>query len=371
MKKLYEYKIVEKKKIKYIEMDGEQFRINEPAIISASRSTDIPAFFSEWFLNVLKRGYTKRINPFNQKPYFISFENTRFIVFWTKNPKPLIKHLDEINTLIKGKEDDYQFYFQFTLNDYEKEGFEPNVPPLKERIETFKKLSEKIGKEKVIWRFDPLILTDKLNVDALLDKIERIGDEIHDYTEKLVFSFADIGIYRKVRNNMAKAGVNYSEFNNAKMLEFGEKLSALNKKWNLKLTTCCETVDLTQFGIEKNKCIDDELIEKISHGNPKLMEWLYGEKNYEKYLKAKDKLLQTDFSEDRDKQEEAKKEIKRKIAELKRKLKDKGQRESCGCVKSTDIGAYNTCMHLCVYCYANTSPETVKKGYSEFIKNSE
>ncbi len=164
-----------------------------PAIISASRSTDIPAFYADWFFHRLKVGYSAWTNPFNGVKSFVSYEKCRFIVFWSKNPKPLLKHLDEL------KERNIGCYIQYTLNDYEKEGLEKGVRPLSERIDTFKRLVDRLGKGRVIWRFDPLILTDQTDIDDLLRKVEHIGDQLQGYTEKLVFSYADIALYKKVK----------------------------------------------------------------------------------------------------------------------------------------------------------------------------
>jgi hypothetical protein len=141
-----------------------------PLIISASRSTDIPAFHSEWLINRLKRGYVCRVNPFNRtNTQYISFQEARLFVFWTKNPEPLINHLAVLDQL------GLNYYFQFTLNDYENEGFEPKVAPLESRIKTFIRLSETIGKEKVIWRSDPLLLTQQLTVNELLARISAVS----------------------------------------------------------------------------------------------------------------------------------------------------------------------------------------------------
>jgi len=131
--------------------EGQQFEAQAPVIISASRSTDIPAFYSDWFVERLSKGYVKWKNPFNGAYLYVSFVNTRLIVFWSKNPKPLIKHLSYINSIIPN------YYFQYTLNDYENDRLEIKVPPLTKRIETFVELSELIGSDKVIWRYDPLI----------------------------------------------------------------------------------------------------------------------------------------------------------------------------------------------------------------------
>lgn len=141
---------------------GVEVEAQAPVIISASHSMDIPSFYADWFMERLQQGYVKWKNPFNGTPIYVSFQNTRLIVFWSKNPKPMMKHLKYLD------EHNLNYYFLYTLNDYEQEGIEKGVPKLADRIETFQKLSEEIGKEKVIWRFDPLILTDKLGVDELL-----------------------------------------------------------------------------------------------------------------------------------------------------------------------------------------------------------
>ena len=173
--------------------NGERAIAQAPHIISASRSTDIPAFYADWFFHRLKIGYSAWINPFNGKKNYISYNNTRFVVFWSKNPKPLLPY---ITTL---KEKKINFYIQYTLNDYEAEQLEAGVPPKQERIETFKQFSKILGKESVIWRFDPMILTDTITMDILLKKVEMLGDTLHHYTKKLVFSYADIASYKKVK----------------------------------------------------------------------------------------------------------------------------------------------------------------------------
>ena len=153
-----------------------------PQVISASRSTDIPAFHTRWLKNRLDAGYCKWINPFNRRPIYVSFQQARAFVFWTNNAAPMLDLLPELDR--RG----LSYYFQFTVNDYEEERLEPHVPPLSERLTTFKDLSQRLGKERVIWRFDPLILTSESTVDTLLKKVEKIGENLHPYTEQLVFS---------------------------------------------------------------------------------------------------------------------------------------------------------------------------------------
>ena len=294
----------------------------EPVILSASRSTDIPAFYADWFMNRLKAGFCDWVNPFNREVYRVSFAKTRMIVFWSKNPRPMLERLDELEGL--GYRN---YYFQFTLNDYEREGLEPNVPPLASRIETFRKLSARIGKERVIWRFDPLLLSESITVDTLLSRILAIGRQLKDCTEKLVFSFADIEAYRKVISNLRGTGCR--EFSQEDRETFVRGLVEINAELGLTLATCAEDVDLSRYTILHNKCIDDDLMVRLFHDDHPLMDFLGAE--YDMFGGWK----------------------------IVKSKKDKGQRKACGCVVSKDIGMYNTCPHLCRYCYANSSDQIV------------
>ena len=324
-------------KIKIKRDNGEYVEAQAPVIISASRSTDIPAFYADWFFNRLEKGYSSWTNPFNGVPSYISYEKTRFIVFWSKNPKPLLNYLHIL------KEKNINCYIQFTMNDYEDEQLEKGVPPLSERIETFKKLAVELGVGRVIWRFDPLILTDKISVKDLLRKIENIGNRLIGYTEKLVFSFVDISLYKKVESNLKKAGVAYREWTTDLMNEFASKLSELNKKWGFELATCGEKIDINQYGIKHNKCVDDDLMIRFAHNDDVLMSHL-GVTRHEAGLFD-------DMPEGAIDLGDGKYALKKKSA------KDKGQRAFCGCIASKDIGEYNTCAHQCEYCYANASKE--------------
>ncbi|HOM79979.1 MAG TPA: DUF1848 domain-containing protein [Candidatus Cloacimonas acidaminovorans] len=298
----------------------------EPVIISASRATDIPAFYSDWLISRVKAGYLRWKNPFNGQFQDVSFAKTRLFVFWSKNPFPMLKKLSFFDE--KG----YNYYFQFTLNDYEQENWEKNLPSLQQRLNTFIELSELIGKQKVIWRFDPFILSDKLHPDELLKRIENIGDQLFPYTNRLVISFIDIEIYQKVKRNLNALPDNIQEIDTNTMHYFARELMRLNQKWNLKIATCAEKIDLQQYGIEHNRCIDDRLIIELFSADTELMNFLG--------YRPTD---QTDFLTDQNE----------KSAYSYKKLKDKGQRKFCGCIKSKDIGQYNTCPNGCVYCYAN------------------
>jgi len=321
-------------KIKIVTEQNNEVEAQAPVIISASRSTDIPAFYADWFIHRLKKGYLQWKNPFNNVPLYVSFKKARLIVFWSKNPKPMLQHIDWLN-------DNYpNYYFQYTLNDYDKT-IEQKVPDIKQRIETFIQLSEKIGKDKVIWRFDPLILTDKIGVDELLLKVENIGNQLKNHTRKFVFSFADIRIYSKVQNNLRKAQIPFNEFNDRTMNEFAAGLQTLNKNWQFDIGTCAEAIDLQKYGITHNKCIDDDLIKKLFYSDTALM-------NFIGYRVVAPDLYDTTY----------------KLVKISNgNLKDGGQRELCGCIFSKDIGRYNTCPHLCEYCYANTSKQSALENY--------
>jgi DNA repair photolyase len=306
-----------------------------PVIISASRATDIPALYPEWFMHRLTQGYVKWINRFNGQSQYVSFEKARAFVFWTKNAEPFIKYLPELDRK------NLNYYFTYTLNDYEAEGLEPNVSSLKKRIDSFRRLSDTIGKEKVVWRFDPLILSKTITTDRLLEKIQAVGSQIHNNTEKLVISFIDIKLYKKVSQNLIAAGFkDCKEFTLEDMRDIAKGLQEMNKEWNLQMATCAEATDLSEYGIVHNKCIDDDLLIRLFSHDKDLMDFLGyvpPEKGLLPFIDAKGKRTKV--------------------------LKDLGQRKDCGCIPSKDIGQYDTCIHGCVFCYANASPKIAQMNF--------
>ena len=334
---------------------GEKVEAVTPVIISASRSTDIPAFYAKWFFNRLAKGYCTWINPFNQQKQYISFSKCKVIVFWTKNPEPIIPYLNILDE--KG----IHYYFQVTLNDYVSEELEPNLPTVKKRIDTFKKLSNIVGSDRIIWRFDPIILCKEISPRSILSRIWHIGNELKGYTKKLVFSFVDIKAYRKVQNNLVKEtslftkeNVEDGEGTDAQKQEIIEGLCKLrdiwkNDGWEISLATCAESLNLEFYGIEHNRCIDGELMEKVFGYDKTLVYYLRTGKLPEPNLFG-------DIPE---------------IPETQKNLKDKGQRKLCGCMISKDIGMYNTCRHFCVYCYANTSKNVVIENAKKHSDDSE
>lgn len=281
-------------------------------ILSVSRRTDIPNYYSDWFFNRIKEGFAYVRNPMS--PHQVSRIDLSpnvvdCIVFWTKNPEPMIERLDELAA--------YHYYFQFTLTGYGKD-VERNVPHKKEKmIPIFQTLSEKIGREKVIWRYDPILFTEKYTPEYHLKAFEQIATALNGYTQRCVISFVDI--YAKNQKNMELFGA--YELDEAALMEFAKKLSTIAKENGMTIGSCAESIDLTECGIEHNCCIDKKLIESIIGCE----------------LKAG---------------------------------KDKNQRKECGCMESVEIGTYHTCKNGCKYCYANDSEERVIRNWNQYDAKS-
>lgn len=275
-------------------------------IISASRRTDIPSYYSDWFFNRIKEGYVYVRNPMNIHQIgkiMLSPDIVDGIVFWTKNPLPMINRLDELNK--------YIYYFQFTLNAYGKD-VESNIPSKNDVIiPAFQKLSQKVGKDKVIWRYDPILFNENYTTEYHLKYFKTLVDKLAGYTEKCTVSFLDL--YKNTQQNTAALRIMNPTFKQKE--ELMQQFSEIAKSAGIYIDTCAEDIDLSKFNIRHAHCIDKERFERL--GDYKL-------------------LIE----------------------------KDKNQRTECGCIASIDIGAYNTCKNGCLYCYANFNQNTVKKNYS-------
>lgn len=271
-------------------------------ILSVSRRTDVPNYYSEWFLNRIKDGYLYVRNPMNihhVSKIDISPEVVDCIVFWTKNPEPMMNKLEQLK--------DYKYYFQFTLTGYGKD-IEPSLPYKREKmIPIFRKLSEIIGKEKVVWRYDPIVITEAYSEEYHLKAFHEIASSLNGYCTRVVISFVDL--YAKTKKNMKD--IQMTDKSQKQLIDFSSKLAEIAKNNGMEIETCAELIDLSSSGITHSSCIDKNLIEKIIGCTIKVE-------------------------------------------------KDKNQREECGCVESVEIGAYNTCLNGCKYCYANYSDERVK-----------
>lgn len=268
-------------------------------ILSASRRTDIPAFFTFWFYRRIEEGFVYVRNPVNKNQVShieISPLTVESIVFWTKNP-----HKDFIDNLRILDEKGYKYYFQFTVTPYG-DDIERNLPAKEKIIDTFKSLSEKIGREKIIWRYDPVLITGRYSVDSHKKYFDYYAEKIGAYANKCIISFIDN--YKKIDKRLLENNIKL--LTDKQILEIAADIKKTACKHSLKIETCCEEIDLSAFNIEHGHCIDGNLINSITG-------------------------KQYSFK------------------------KDKSQRLHCGCISSIDIGAYNTCRHGCLYCYANGS----------------
>lgn len=275
-------------------------------IISASRRTDIPRFYFDWFLNRLKEGYVLVRNPMNpaQVSRIALNKNTLdFIVFWSKNPEPMLPFLDKLTP--------YPYYIQFTLNPYEGD-IESNLPPKGHLLNTFKKLADTIGADKMVWRYSPVLLNEKYTPDFHIQAFENLARALNGYTNRCHLSFLDM--YAKIERNMAKSGVREGTLQEQQTLAAAFKKTAFNNNMAI---GACGNVDLKRTGLNPSVCIDGALIEKLTG-------------------------MQLNLK------------------------KDKNQRDTCYCTSSIDIGTYNTCLSGCTYCYANHGTKSIRKKANRY-----
>ncbi|MFA6079636.1 MAG: DUF1848 domain-containing protein [Candidatus Omnitrophota bacterium] len=279
-------------------------REKEEKIISASRRTDIPAFYSEWFMNGIRQGYCTVPNPYNaDQVSHVSLkpQDVQAIIFWTRNPKPLIRYLPELDRM------GYKYYFNYTIIGYPR-SIEPKSPPIGEAVKTFQELSSLVGKDRVIWRYDPILYSNQTPIEWHIRQLSSLIKKLSPYTKRLIISIIDP--YRKTKIRMGKAAsedlyIAADAFEVSAYMPLLEWIGNAAIDSGLEALSCAEEVGLERFGIKHGKCIDDELIKKI-----------WG------------------------------------IAVPKRK--DPAQRRHCGCVVSKDIGVNSTCLFGCRYCYANS-----------------
>ena len=281
-------------------------------IISASRRTDIPAYYSEWFWNRLREGYVLVRNPMN--PYRVSrislsSDVVDGIVFWTKNPIPMMDKLDALR--------DYPYYIQFTLTPYEKD-VECALPPKREvLIPALRRLSERIGKERIVWRYDPILLNDRYTVDHHIRTFRSMCDSLSGYTDACTISFLDL--YRNMRGRIDPLGIRPPTAEQAD--EIACRLAEIAREYDLLINTCAEDGNYSRWGIGHGACIDADRLSRIG-GVPLSVG------------------------------------------------RDKNQRGMCGCDESIDIGTYHTCANGCVYCYANHSPSLTARSIASYDPSS-
>jgi hypothetical protein len=290
-------------------------------IISASRRTDIPALYSEWFINRIKAGWCLVPNPRNTKQYSLvslNIADVDFIVFWSKNPAPLFPHLEELDKL------GFRYYFQYTVNDYPL-ALEPNIPSLDSRLATFQQLSRHVTPTRVVWRYDPIIISNFTSVQFHIEKFSHIAEKLKGFTERVMVSIVDY--YGKTDHHLSQLEKEegYSFASGDPLLNDSvyllKELSAIASKNKSEIFTCAEATDYSQLGVPPGRCIDPDLMLKC---------WAIN-------LKYK---------------------------------KDAFQRPVCLCAASKDIGINNTCNHGCAYCYATTNYSAAQKRHSEHDPDS-
>lgn len=281
-------------------------------IISASRRTDIPTYYSEWLFNRLREEYVLVRNPMNTHQIgkiSLSPDVVDGLVLWTKNPVPMFDRLHELEK--------YNFYFQFTLNAYGKD-VEPNIPSKNDTIlPAFIQLSKSVGRDRVIWRYDPILLNADYTTEYHCKFFKRLAAKLSEYTEKCTVSFLDL--YKNTSRNVQPLRIQVET--HEQQLELLSSFSEIAHYYGIFIDTCAEAIDLNDFQIPHACCIDKERLERLGHC----------------HLKVE---------------------------------KDKNQRPECGCVASIDIGAYNTCKNGCLYCYANYSSKTVLANSEKHNPNS-
>lgn len=279
-------------------------------IINTGCRTDIPAFYSKWLINRIREGYVLVRNPYNPNQvtrYNLSPDVVDCLAFCTKNPEPMLKYLDEI--------DKYKQYWFVTITPYGKD-IEPNVPNKEKVIESFKKLSKHIGVNSIGWRYDPIFIGNNFDVNKHIYYFEKIAKELKNYTHNCTISFLDL--YEKVKRNAPEI----KPPNHEEQIQIAKVFSKISKENNMVIHSCCEKTYLSQYGLKCNGCMSKEIVEKAIGCN------------------------------------------------LNPPNSRKNLRESCNCLMGNDIGAYNTCGHLCKYCYANANKGLVIENMKKHNDNS-
>ncbi len=279
-------------------------------IINTGCRTDIPAFYSKWLINRIREGYVLVRNPYNPNQvtrYNLSPDVVDCLAFCTKNPEPMLKYLDEI--------DKYKQYWFVTITPYGKD-IEPNVPNKEKVMESFKKLSEHIGVDAIGWRYDPIFIGNNFDVNKHIYYFEKIAKELKNYTHNCTISFLDL--YEKVKRNAPEIKLPNQE----EQIQIAKAFSKIGKENNMVVHSCCEKTYLSQYGLKCNGCMSKEIVEKAIGCN------------------------------------------------LNPPNSRKNLRESCNCLMGNDIGAYNTCGHLCKYCYANANKGLVIENMKKHNDNS-
>lgn len=285
-------------------------------IISASRRTDIPAFYTKWFMNRIRAGYCYVPNPRNMNQLsrvLLDPEDIEAIVFWSKNPAPLMPYLSELDR--RG----FRYYFQFTLNKYPR-ALEPNIPSFSDQVTTFRDLSQRIGPRRVVWRYDPIIISSITPFEFHRENFTLIAEELSGATNRVMVSIVDF--YKKTERRLSELEKEEGLIFNREPLHLADTDNLLRdmadtaSKYCMKVFTCAEEKDYSFTGVLPGRCIDNMLINELWSLNIK----------YDK---------------------------------------DPFQRQSCLCAASKDIGVNDTCIHGCPYCYSTMNHALAQRRYNE------
>lgn len=272
-------------------------------IIQTGMRTDIPAFYSKWFFNRINEGVVCVRNPYNPSQvtkYSLSPEVVDLIAFCTKNPMPMLPFLDKLKP--------YGQYWFVTITPYGKE-IEPNVPKKEHVIESFKKLSDTVGVDSVGWRYDPIFIDTKHSVEWHIAEFEKMADALSGYTKTCVISFIDI--YKKVERNFPEARAVQTK----DRAVIGKVFVEIAAKNGMVVKPCAEGDDLAKYGADCSGCMTVHTFETALHNRLEVPKSKKNQRNGE-----------------------------------------------CACLLGVDIGAYDTCGHLCKYCYANANAALVKEN---------
>lgn len=273
-------------------------------ILFTSGRTDIPAFYSEWFVNRIKAGFLDVRNPYHKEQvtrYSLTPNLVDCLVFCTKNPKPMFAHLKEF--------ENFGRYFFITITPYGKD-VEPFVPEKDEVIQSFIELSKAVGSEKVCWRYDPIFINSTYSVAYHIREFKNMCEKLCGYTDRVIISFIDL--YAKSVKNFP--GVKEVSLADQKFL--AGAFSSIASKFSMSIETCAEEYDLSALGVKKGACVSKQIIE----GATGL------------------RLMNTGIQR---------------------------LRKHCSCMPMRDIASYNCCPHLCKYCYANYDENSVRKNYAK------
>lgn len=271
-------------------------------IISCSRRTDLPAFYAPWFINRLRAGYCHTTNPFGGQVYRVSLrpEDVVAIIFWTRNPAPLFPYLDELDG------HGYRYYFNQTLTSYP-DGFETHNPSEQVALNAFRRLSERLSPWRMQWRYDPIILSSLTPPEYHLERFSALARSLEGYTEHCTFSFIDY--YGKTRRNLGQVArqqkIEFFQPELEEQQDLARQLGTIARAHGIRLYSCCNDA-LTGSGVEKNRCIDPEIVRRLAPEQEAIPSF-------------------------------------------------RPTRQDCGCLASVDIGAYDTCLFGCSYCYATNS----------------